>query len=176
MIIKFVGLALTLLMVIHSYPQVVKPRPAFGLNLVFSKPIGNFSNEVNFGAGAAVFGGIAWEKTSLFATTGYRVLSDGWCLCNNLLEYVPVKVGVKQFVSAKTMYVQGDLGIASVKSGGVVQSSFAADIGVGLQLSKFQLGLFYETFTRRIYYEQNSSNANSFNAKIGFDFSVKHGK
>ena len=172
--IKSVGLALTLLMAINSNAQVVKMRPTFGFNLIFSKPVGNFSEEVRFGAGAEVYGGVGWEKTFLLATTGYRLLADEWCMCYNLLEYVPVKVGVKHFVSAKTMFMQGDVGIASVKSGGAVQASFAADLGIGMQLSKFQLGLFYETFRRRKYYEQNSSNASSFNAKIGFNFSSRH--
>lgn len=136
--------------------------------------MGDFSKEVEFGAGAEVYGGVAWGKTSLSVTTGYRVYSDEWCMCDNLLEYVPVKMGVKHFLSAKTLFMQGDLGIASVKFRGTVQASFAADLGVSMQLSKFQLELFYETFTRRKYYEQNSSNASSFNAKIGFNFSSKH--
>ena len=166
-------LALFISTVITAEAQIGKPKGTLGFNVIYANPLGKFRKDYQFGFGAEVYGGVGWDKTFIIGTLAYRVLADEWCFCYNMMENTTVKVGLRQFFLRKHIFVQGDVGIASVKKGGAVATSFSPGIGTGVRLKRIEFSLYYDTFKLRSYtYGQNSINANSINAKLGYSFSL----
>jgi len=84
------------------------------------------------------------------------------------LTYIPVKVGVKQLFLLRKIFVQGDLGVATVKMRGTSESGFTAGAGAGVRLAGLELGLYYNTFQVKMI----DKSANSLNAKLGYSFTL----
>ena len=62
-----------------------------------------------------------------------------------------MKIGVRQYLLvAKILYVQADAGVASIhnKASGSTTSRFSGDVGAGVKLGPFEVGLSYDGFTR----------------------------
>ncbi len=112
-------------------------------------PQGDFKDKYlyNYGAGGEIYGGVGWGKTFALATIGYKIYAENSSVVRPTLYVIPIKIGVIQLLLMKRLFVQGDVGTASIKvKGGDSRSAFIYDIGAGVRLAGLELGLFYESF------------------------------
>lgn len=63
---------------------------------------------------------------------------------------IPVKLGIRQYVFSKLIYLHGDLGIMNIKykNASTSESKFSSDFGVGVKLTAFEVQLDYDGFSR----------------------------
>jgi len=147
--------------------QIMKPGVTLGINAVYSMPKNWFKEAYNFGIGGEVYGGIGLGKSYLIATLGYSAFKEDVSLNAETLTYTPVKVGIKQMFLLKKLFIQGDVGAASVKYGGVSENAFTAGAGAGVRLAGLELSLYYDAFKAKRF----DKYANTLNAKLGYSFS-----
>lgn len=118
---------------------------------VYAQPLDeNFNN--NYNAGLGVEGGvrIAINRTALVGTIGYtNFFSSSNSELGNL-QYIPVKIGLRQYIVSRLLFIHGDVGIGKI-TGDLynAQSRFSGDIGVGVKLTGFEVQLDYDGFTRK---------------------------
>lgn len=144
----------------------IKPTVTLGASLVYSMPQSDFKDAYKYGLGGEVFGGIGWGSTLVIATVGASAFSAETNNNSGTLTYVPVRVGVKKFFLLKRLFINGDLGVASVKNKDFKESAFTIGAGAGVRLLGLELGLYYNTFKVK-----EMKRANTLNAKAGFSFS-----
>ena len=93
--------------------------------------------------------GIGWEKTSIVGTIGYTSFSSAGKNDYGSIKYVPMKIGLRQYLFSKFVYLHGDLGVGRVKNDLYNnQSRFSGDIGAGVKFAGFEVQLDYDGFTR----------------------------
>ena len=148
--------------------QIIKPKITAGLSGVYSMPQEDFSRQYKYGAGGEVYGGVGWGKTFLLATIGYKVYKEQDSVKTGSFTTIPVKLGIKQLLFMKRVFVQGDAGIITTRVGNFSSSGFTYDIGAGLRFAGLEAGLFYAAF--------KIDNAKKFttvlNAKLGYTFTL----
>lgn len=147
---------------------ITKPGLALGANFIYSMPQGNFKDHYKFGVGGELYAGIKWGSTSLIGTvgvTGYKNQSG----YSNTLTTVPVKVGLKKYFLLRKIFINGDLGVTTVKVGGASSSGFTAGFGAGVRLLGLELALYQNAFKNNGGYS-TTGYSNSLNAKIGWGF------
>jgi len=147
--------------------QIIKPGVTAGINAVYSIPKSWFKEAYSYGIGGEVYGGLGLGKTFLVATVGYSAFKEDVSLNAETMTYRPVKIGIKQMFFLKKLFIQGDLGAASVKYRGVSEHAFTAGAGAGVRLAGLEIGLYYNAFKA----ERLDKYANTLNAKVGFSFS-----
>lgn len=140
----FIGLAIFFLTANVSNGQIKKPGITIGGSLLGAVPQGNFKNAYSFGAGAEVFGGIGLGNTFIIATLGYSAYEAKSNAESGTLTYKPIKVGIKQFLLLKRLFINGDIGVASVKNKNYNASVFTSGIGAGVRLLGIEVGLYYD--------------------------------
>ncbi len=125
--------------------QIKRPHLLVGANVSYFKPQGNFANENKFGVGGEISGGIGTGKTFLVATLGTSSFFVDNKIAASNLTIKPVKVGIRQFFLVKRIFINGDLGMASVKdkTTGSSQNRFTRGIGAGVRLFGLEGGLYY---------------------------------
>jgi len=111
----------------------------------------SFRNDYSFGVGAEAGAGIGFgSKTFLTGTVGYTVFNaPGKDLKN--LTIVPMKLGFRRyFLPANLLFIHADAGVAHIKDKTYSSSysRFSGDVGAGVKLGPFELGLAYDGFAR----------------------------
>jgi hypothetical protein len=109
----------------------------------------NFNNNYNSGFGVEAGAGIGWGKTFIVGTIGYTTFSNAGKNDYGSIKYVPMKIGLRQYLFSKFVYLHADLGIGRVKNDLYNnQSRFSGDIGAGVKFAGFEVQLDYDGFTR----------------------------
>jgi hypothetical protein len=111
----------------------------------------SFKNDYNFGLGADAGAGInLGKKTFLTGTVGYTVFNAPSKEISNL-TYVPMKLGVrKYFLPTNLLFIHADAGVAHIKDKTINSSysRFSGDVGAGVKLGLFELGVDFDGFSR----------------------------
>ena len=148
--------------------QIKKPGVTVGGYLVYANPKGDFANAYKFGGGGEVFGGIGVGKTFVVATAGlskFKAQSSGH---SGGLTYTPVKIGVRQFILGKILFINADLGRATVKNKTINATRFTRGFGVGAKLFGLQAALYYDGWKNK----NERGFSNSVNVKVGWGLSL----
>jgi hypothetical protein len=126
--------------------QIKRPRLLVAANVSYINPQGSFGDKYKFGAGGEISGGIGVDKTFLVATLGTSTLFTDNKAEANKLAIKPVKIGVRHFFLAKRLFINGDVGMASVKdkTTGISQNRFTRGVGAGVRLFGLEGGLYYD--------------------------------
>jgi opacity protein-like surface antigen len=116
----------------------------------YNAPSGaTFSDAYNFGLGAEAIGGIGWGGTFITGTLGYNWFKATSSYKNELgggnMSSTPIKLGLRQYIFARLLYLKIDGGVAYTQSKLKNASRFTADAGVGAKLAGFDLGLDFNT-------------------------------
>jgi len=156
------------LLVASANAQLKKPGITLGANFVYSMPKGDFRDQYKFGAGGELYAGVGLGSTYLVGTVGMTSYKDESSNEAGTLTYIPVKLGLKKYFFLKKIFVQGDVGVATIKVQGISESDFTAGIGAGVRLLGLEAGLYSSTWK----YSDKKGYANSLNAKIGYSFSL----
>jgi len=147
--------------------QIIKPGFTIGLGAAYAQPVGDFKKGFKYGFGGDVYGGVGWGKTYLLATLGYRGFIEDVSTNANTLSYVPVKLGVRQYLLLKKIYIQANAGVANISGGGESSSAFTYDLGAGLKFAGFEIAAFYDSFKPK----DADKYLSSINGRIGYNFS-----
>jgi hypothetical protein len=111
----------------------------------------SFKNDYNFGLGAEAGAGIGFgSKTFLTGTVGYTVFDAHLKELGNI-TYVPMKLGFRRyFLPANLLYIHADAGVAHIKdkTDNSSYSRFSGDVGAGVKLGPFEVGVAYDGFAR----------------------------
>ncbi len=137
--------------------QSLKPGLLLGVNAVYSKPSANFSNSYKAGIGGEIVGGIGLGKTFLVATAGStRFISNKEATD---FTYQPFKVGIRQYIFGKRLFINADLGTAKIRHSNKdeVESQPMQSFGAGARLLGFELGVAYEGWNNSITGKNNNS-------------------
>ena len=118
---------------------------------IYATPLDkNFKDGYNYGLGIEGGAGLGWGKTFIIGTSGFTEFksADGNMLGHIVL--IPVKLGLRQYVFSKLIYLHGDLGIMNIKykNASTSESKFSSDFGVGVKLTAFEVQLDYDGFSR----------------------------
>lgn len=148
--------------------QVQKPGITLGGNLVYARPQGNFEKLYNFGGGAEVFGGMGMGKTFIIATAGYSAFKAQPGIHSGALTYIPVKIGVRQYILRKVLYINADLGRATVKNKTFNENRFTRGMGAGVKLLGLQVALYYDGWKNK----NTPGFSNSMQVKAGWSLSL----
>ena len=117
---------------------------------LFATPVDkNFKDGYNSGLGVEGGAAVGWGKTFIVGTIGYTSFSDKDGNPAGNTSFVPVKIGLRQFVFSKLIYVHGDLGVGKIKNDLTTDSRFSGDIGAGVKLAGFEVQLDYDGFSRK---------------------------
>lgn len=120
----------------------------FNLGLPFNDPY-----NVNLGADFRLQQDL--NKTySVTLTTGFSnmfVSGD-----NNDLGYIPVKVGLKGFMSDSPMYIMGEVGGAFTVTNGYDRNSVVLSPAIGYATNNIDVSLRYEYFNKFLKYHNNT--------------------
>lgn len=112
-------------------------NPTGNANGVYRSNIG-----VNAGAGVGLLG-----KTFFQATVGYNRLTGEGNVPN--ANVTKIMGGIRQFVFLRKIFIQGNIGNASVSSNGNSGSRLAFDAGVGAKLLGIEGSLNYEHLAQK---------------------------
>ncbi len=134
---------LMMLCVTNLHAQMKRPGLMVGGNLQYAQPKGNFSNAYNYGLGAETFGGIGFGKTFVVGTIGISHFKAGAANAENI-TYTPVKGGIRQFIIGKQLFVNADIGVATVKTKELKESRFTRGIGAGVRLLGLEASVYYD--------------------------------
>ncbi|MBO9199306.1 MULTISPECIES: hypothetical protein [Niastella] len=110
-----------------------------------------FKNDYNFGLGGEAGAGIGFgTKTFLTGTLGYTVFDAKTKELGNII-YVPMKLGLRRyFLPANLLFIHVDAGVAHIKdkTNNASSSRFSGDVGAGVKLGPFEVGVAYDGFSR----------------------------
>jgi hypothetical protein len=157
---KFFALTLTALALfagIQSNAQSIqKDKFRFGIGLDGLLPVGNLSKSANFGLGLTprlqygIANNVALTFTSglyhffpkdMYYNDGSSSYKYSWDL-----DLIPVKAGIKAFVSSN-IYIGAEAGIGFQVDNGGGDSKFLASGGIGYASKKWDVGVRYESFS-----------------------------
>lgn len=144
-------MAMLIIAGLYGKVQAQKVFFAFAHGLYASPVQSEFKNDYNYGAGAEGGVGIAvGKKTFLTGTIGYTVFNSPSKELGNI-TYVPMKIGVrKYFLPAKLLFLHADAGVGQIKDKTTNTSSsrFSANVGGGVKLGPFEMGVAFDGFVR----------------------------
>ncbi|WP_153796732.1 hypothetical protein [Foetidibacter luteolus] len=120
-------------------------------HLTYNTPVqSNLKDNYRFGAGAEAGVGIGRGQTFLTATTGYTKFNSKSGSGVGNFGYVPVKLGLRQYVVGKLLFLNANAGMAVIKPKDADNMSrFTADVGVGAQLLGLDLSINYDGFAAK---------------------------
>lgn len=148
--------------------QIRKPGVTLGGYVLYATPKGDFGKAYKFGGGGEVFGGVGVGKTFIIATAGLSKFRPQASSHSGPVTYTPFKIGVRQFILGKTVFINADLGRATVKSGTLNEMCFTRGIGIGAKLLGLQAALYYDGWKNK----KTSGFSNSTNIKVGWGLSL----
>lgn len=149
----------------QAHAQIKKPGFLFGGNAQYSKPGGNFANGYQYGLGTEAFAGVGLGKTYLVGTIGasfYKAENNG----SGNITYLPIKGGIRQFIIGRQVFVNADLGVATVKSKEFNEKRFTRGIGAGVRLFGLEASMYYDGWKAI----NSSGFSNNLNFKLGASF------
>lgn len=119
-------------------------------HVAYNKPVeSTFKDNYNLGLGAEVGAGIGWNKTFITGTLGinyFRHTDNNQS--GNVFAY-PVKLGLRQYLIGKTLYLHGDAGIQNVRyEDGATNGCFSADAGIGAKFLGIEVQFDYDGYKR----------------------------
>lgn len=165
------GISLLVLCAAMFYCNQSKAQSLFFLfgHAIYDKPLQtNLKDGYNYGAGVEAGAGIGKNSTFLTATLGYTKFNARTGNGAGNLSYVPFKVGLRQYVVGKLLFLNANAGVANIKNKIDSQSRFTADVGVGAKLLGLDLGINYDGFAGK----DPSGWASWFSFKAGFRFGL----
>jgi hypothetical protein len=170
---NFLSICLLLLSITLSntvFSQLKKPGITLGAGLYYANPQGSFKDEYKGGLGGEVKGGVGLGNTYLVATLGYAVFSARSDNEYGTLTYKPVKVGVKRYFLAKRIFVNSDLGVATLKDKSMNSSTrtFTKGFGGGARLLGLEASVYYDSWGN----PHSSGTANSLQFKLGYNLTL----
>ena len=172
--IKSVNLFIILsFLIIHSANgQLKKPGISIGAGVFYANPKGEFAKMYKGGLGAEAKGGIGFGKTYVMASLGYAAFATQPGDNSGTLTYAPIKAGIKQYLLAKRLFINGDVGVAKIKDKtmSAAESRFTADIGAGIRLLGIEAGMYYDTFKSSNDLKSNYSTSVLY--KIGYNITL----
>lgn len=148
--------------------QIQKPGVTLGGYVIYATPKGDFGKAFKFGGGGEVFGGVGLGKTFIIATAGFSKFKPQSSSHSGPVTYTPFKVGVRQFILGKIVFVNADLGTATIKSETFNEMCFTRGIGMGAKLLGLQAALYYDGWKNK----KASGFSNSMNIKVGWGLSL----
>jgi hypothetical protein len=138
---------------------------------LYANPVDkNFKNNNNYGAGVEGGAAVGWGKTFIVGTIGYTSFSASDKNTAGSTSYVPMKVGLRQYVFSKFIYLHGDIGVGKIKNDLYDYSPFSGDVGVGVKFAAFEAQLDYDGFTRKS--PEPSGYASWIGIKAGFNLGL----
>ena len=161
---KFFAISLTALALfigVQSNAQSIqKSKLRFGIGLDGLVPVGNLTNTTNFGLGITprLQYGIANNVALTFTSGIYHFFPKDIYFQNgsqsykyqNDLDLIPVKAGIKAFVSSN-LYIGAEAGIGFQVDNGGGDSKFMASGGIGYASKNWDVGVRYENFSANGY-------------------------
>lgn len=148
--------------------QFKKPGITLGGYLVYAMPIGEFEKTYNYGGGGEVFGGAGFGKTYITVTAGYSAFKAHSRIHSGTLTYAPVKIGLKHFIFRRLLFINADLGRATVKNKTFNEALFTRGIGAGVKLLGIEAALYYDGWKNK----NAGSFSNSMQVKAGWSISL----
>jgi hypothetical protein len=164
-------MVMAMLMIAGLYSRVQAQKIFFAFaHGQYASPVQNsFKADYNYGAGAEGGAGVKVDKkTFLTGTVGYMVFNSPAKDIGNI-TYIPMKLGVrKYFLPTNLLFVHTDLGVGQIKDKTTNTSStrFSADVGGGVKLGPFEMGIAFDGFTR------NGGYASWVGFKAGWRFGI----
>lgn len=149
-------------------PRAQKPGVILGGYLIYARPKGDFAKTYNFGGGGEVFGGVGLGKTFIIATAGFSQFKAGSGNHLGALNYTPVKIGVRRFILGKILFINADLGRATVKNKTFNETRFTRGFGFGAKLLGLQAAIYYDGWKNK----NAGVFSNSVNIKVGWGLSL----
>jgi hypothetical protein len=145
------NLSVSMFLLVFSFntnAQIKKPGITLGASAFYANPQSEFKNQYKGGLGGEVKGGIGLGKTYLVASVGYAAFAAESGNDAGTLTYQPTKIGIKQYFLAKRLFVNGDIGVVSLKDKftGTKEQRFIRDIGVGARLLGLEASVYYDTW------------------------------
>lgn len=138
---------------------------------VYANPVDkNFKDGYHAGLGVEAGAAIGWNKTFIVGTAGYTSFSDKDNNATGNISYAPVKIGIRQYVFSKFIYVHGDLGIGKIKNDVLDDTRLSGNIGAGVKLAGFEVQLDYDGFIRKS--PEASGYASWIGIKAGFNLGL----
>jgi hypothetical protein len=141
-------IATLLLSIIYTGAQAQKVFFLFAHGQYASPVRKSFNDNYGFGLGGEAGAGIGAGKTFFTGTVGYSIFDARSGREVGNLTMIPIKFGVRHYMlPAKLIYIHADAGMANLKvKGGESFSRFTADVGGGVKLGPFELGIAYDGF------------------------------
>lgn len=148
-------------------------------HLQYNSPSGgNFRDAYKFGLGAEAGAGLGWGRTFLTGTIGYDryKVEDAYKAKRpeaRDLSLTPVKLGIRQYILAKKIYLKADGGVAFANNNDQKKSCATWDAGVGLKLGILDLGVDYGATNFALSgFTNTSQNIPAFQFKAGLAFGL----
>jgi len=149
--------ALALFIGIQSNAQSIeKSKLRFGIGVDGLLPVGNLSNTTNFGLGVTprlqygISKNVALTFTSgiyhFFPKDMYYQSSTQLYKYHYDLDLIPVKAGIKAFVSPH-LYIGGEVGVGFQVDNGGGDTKYLAAAAFGYATKKWDIGVRYENFS-----------------------------
>jgi hypothetical protein len=146
-----IPVAIMLLAGIYNGAQAQKLFFVFAHGQYASPLQASFKNDYNFGLGAEAGAGIGFgSKTFLTGTVGYTVFDARVKDLKNI-TFVPMKLGFRRyFLPANLLFIHADAGVAHIKdkTNNAAYSRFSGDVGAGVKLGPFEVGVAYDGFAK----------------------------
>jgi hypothetical protein len=152
----------------HAEAQIKRPGILLGGNLMYSAPKGDFASNYKGGVGGEVIGGIGLGKTYLVGTLGYsRFLSKANA---RDITYKPMKIGVRQFILGRQIFINADIGNARIKdkTENTTENHFTRGFGGGVKLAGIEAALYYDGWKNA----NSSTFSNSLQFKLGWNITI----
>lgn len=160
--VKTLGLLATIFFATNTHAQIVKPGVMVGGNLQYAKPSGDFRNTHNYGLGAEAFAGVGLGKTFLVGTIGISSFHSTVNEVGNI-TYIPMKLGVRQFLFGRTLFVNADLGSGKVKVNGNSDKRFLVGFGAGARFLGVEAQVYFDGWKN----QNSTAFSNSMLFKVG---------
>ncbi len=124
---------------------------------------------INLAQGGELFAGVGRGSTYLVGSLGIVEYSarSGY----KSLSAVPVKIGLKKYFLLKRIFINGDVGVATIKVDEESSKAFTAGYGAGLKLLGFEAAIYFNAFKNNVGYT-TSGFSNSTQVKVGWSFSL----
>lgn len=157
---KFFAIALTALALFIGARSNAQSVPTgkfrFGIGLDGLAPVGNLTKTTNFGLGITprLQYGIAKNVALTFTSGIYHFFPKDiyYQSASQLYKYhydldlIPVKVGIKAFISSN-LYISGEAGVGFQVDNGGGDTKYLASGGIGYATKNWDFGLRYENFS-----------------------------
>src|SRR5438105_1221402 len=111
----------------------------------------DFKNSYSMGLGAEAGLGVGLGKTFFTGTIGYTFFNAKSGTEAGNITYAPVKLGIRHYLlPGNLLFIHADAGVAHIKdkTTNTSYSGFTGDVGAGVKLGPFELGVAYDGFSR----------------------------